>query len=245
MRAARAAGVRVPDLLAAAMPCSWMVNARAASPVFRRWLSRPLASAWCELIELCDGGPDTWLAHGEDARRRVAEIVRSMAIDGHGVAAISKVLALLCPGVVPLMDDAALWLVLDAVPCPRTADAPVAGAEHFVPMLDAFTRAVLDGWDALVPLARDYALAPLDAAQVLDRLLWFDSWGWRLPHGGNDPRAPRWCRVADESGAEAIVRVAGPHPEAAAPGARVDLAQIDDARWLRDARDALTTSHRA
>ncbi len=241
LRVARAAGVAPADLLAPAMPGSWMVNSRVTSPVFQRGLPPPLGGVWAELVGLLDGGPEAWLAHGERERAAVTRAVATVAVEGHGVAAVSKVLALVCPETVPLMDDAALWFALDAVPRPATADAPVGGPRWFVPMVDWFARAVLDGYDDLVVLARGYTLAPLDAAQVLDRLVWFESWGWRLQHGG-PTAAARWTWVRDGH-REAIVEVPGAPPggvpQGSVVGDVVDLGGIADEGWIAAARVAL------
>ncbi len=178
-RRARRAGVPVRELLAPALPASWMVNARAASPTFKRWLTPPLPERWAELLAHVEGGPRRWLAIGEAERAAADRAVRALAIDGQGVASISKVLALLAPETVPLMDDAALAFAIDALPAPDTPDDPRAGPEWFLPMLDWFARAVLALEAPLAELGRGYPLAPLEPAQVLDRLLWFDSYGHR------------------------------------------------------------------
>src|SRR6185369_4383893 len=116
----------------------------------------------------------------ESGRAAVEDAVTALSIDGQGPCAISKSLALLVPETVPLMDDAAIAFLTGAVPMPATADDPKAPASLFVPMLDAFARAVLDVEPQLIALARAHTLVPLDAAQVLDRLLWVDSWGHRV-----------------------------------------------------------------
>lgn len=234
LRSARAHGMPAADLLPPAFPGSWMVNNRVTSPVFQRWMAPPLADAWRVLVELLEGGPEAWLACGDTDRMAVTRAVATVSIEGHGVAAVSKVLALVCPETVPLMDDAALWFALDAVARPADADTPTAGPRWFVPMLDWFSRAVLERYDALVPLARDYAPAPLDAAQVLDRLVWFESWGWRLPYGGG---MPRWQWVKDGA-MEGVIAVETAAPDAA-PGERVDLGAGVNEAWEKTAREAL------
>ncbi len=165
--------------LAPALPTSWMVNSRASSRVFQRWLAPPLADAWRALIQQTSGGPDAWLEAPASSRALVEEAVLALSIDGQGICAISKVLALLVPETVPLMDDAAIAFLTGLVPMPSTADDPKAPASAFVPMLDAFAQAALDAEPLLIALARAHTAVPLDAAQVLDRLLWVDSWGHR------------------------------------------------------------------
>ncbi len=203
LRAARRAGVSVRALLAPALPGSWMVNARVASPTFRRWLEPPLAEAFADLARLTGGGPAAWLARPTSERRAAEEAAAALAVDGQGAAAISKALALLSPETVPLMDDAALHLAVGfgAAP-PASADDPRAGPEWVVPMLDWFATAVRAAEAPLADLARGYPLAPLEPAQVLDRLIWFDSFGFRL---FNQAGRGRWAQVAAD-GVEAVVR---------------------------------------
>jgi hypothetical protein len=167
-------------LLAPAFPTSWMVNCRAQSRVFQRWLAPPLVEHWRTLLRQTSGGPDAWLALPESARTAVEEAVTALSIDGQGPCAISKTLALLVPETVPLMDDAAIAFLTGALPVPATADDPKAPASLFLPMLDAFAEAVIAAEPHLIALAREHTLVPLDAAQVLDRLLWVDSWGHRV-----------------------------------------------------------------
>ncbi len=167
-------------LLAPAFPTSWMVNARATSRVFQRWLAPPLASHWRTLLQQTSGGAEAWLALPESGRSAVEEAVSALSIDAQGPCAISKALALLVPETVPLMDDAAISFLTGLMPMPATADDPKAPAAVFVPMLDAFASAVLAGEENLIAIARAHTAVPLDAAQVLDRLLWVDSWGHRV-----------------------------------------------------------------
>lgn len=166
--------------LAPAFPTSWMVNSRAQSRVFQRWLTPPFADAWRALIQQTSGGPDAWLDAPASSRALVEEAVTALSIDGQGPCAISKALALLVPETVPLMDDAAIAFLTGLVPMPATADDPKAPPSAFLPMLDAFAQATLDAEPLLVALARDHTAVPLDTAQVLDRLLWVDSWGHRV-----------------------------------------------------------------
>lgn len=237
-RCARAAGVTPIELLPAALPTSWMVNSRAASPVFRRWLTRPLHGAWATLLARLGSEPaatDDAAALGRD----IAAACSALCIEGHGLAAVSKVLALLLPEVVPLLDDAAIWLLTEGVTRPDTADAPTAGADLLLANLAAFEQAVVSNEALLVALARDYTLAPLDAPQTLDRLLWFESWGWRL--FAATPGRAGWAWVADGE-REGVVEVpaGGPAREATA---RLDLGSLDagDA-WGEQARQALSAA---
>jgi hypothetical protein len=156
-----------------------------------------------------------------------------------GLAALSKVLALLCPEIIPLMDDAALWFALGAVPCPSTADKPTAGAEWFVPMVDWFVDAIEGARGPLDELATSIPDGPMDAAQVLDRLLWFESWGYRHSHRRQGNRW-WWVRRGEREG---IVSVAPPHPDlpdsqCADLDSIIDRPGVDSA-WRDRARAAL------
>lgn len=234
-RVARARGVGFRELLPLAMPTSWMVNNKAPSPVFRWWLTER-ADAWRELCELLDRGALAWPEATADERARVEALARSLAVRSHAACALSKVLAVLCPHAVPLMDDAAVAFATGAVPAPATADEPSAGVEHFVPMLDWFAEAVRANEAALVELAREHEAAPLDAPQALDRLLWMESWGWRNL-GAPDTAGPRFWWLA-EGGREGVVLMEPPHP-GFATGERVDLTAQGDDAWRQRAREAL------
>jgi hypothetical protein len=234
-RVARARGADFTELLALAMPASWMVNNAAPSPVFRWWLAER-RGAWAELCARLEGGTEAWLAATAAERDAVAGLAAGLTVKGHGVCALSKVLAVLCPQTVPLMDDAALAFALGTVPRPPTADRPTADATQLVPMLDWFARAVRDCEAPLVALARDYDLAPLDAAQTLDRLLWVESWGW--DHlGPLDTPGPRFWWLADGP-QEGIVLLEPPHPPFPT-GRRVDLAALPADPWRDRALAAL------
>ena len=154
-----------------ALPGSWMVNCAASSAVMRRWSEPPLVDVWLALAEAVKGGPEKWLL-AVDERAVVSEALTALCtlevadLD----EAVSKVLALLAPESVPLMPAESVRFVLGA---PTTEGT----ASRFLEMLDWFARATLEVEESLVRLARAYAPCPLDAAQVLDRLLYFDSIG--------------------------------------------------------------------
>ncbi len=236
-RRARAAGAPLGALLPAAMPASWMVNNKATSPVFQRWLSPPQHEAWEALAETLVGGAPNWDDLDEDVRQELVRVVAGLCTAEHGVAALSKVLALVVPESVPLMDDAAVWWALDAAPRPKTADTPSAGAGVFAPMLDWFSAAQRAHPGPLTELARTHAAVNLDGAQSLDRVLWFDSWGWRLfarmPVAAGEGR---WWWVREGS-REAVVRVVG-DPGVSPGDACVDLAEAPSA-FAEAAREAL------
>ena len=244
-----AAGLAPAELLAPALPCSWMVNARAPSTVFARWLRAPLRGRWSDLIELLAVDAEGWLAQPPAARDAVAAAASDLAIDGHGATAISKVAAVLCPDAVPLMDDAAVWFALEGVACPQEpADqAPATvGPAWVVPMLDWFAAAVRAAEAPLAQLASAYTHAPLSPAQALDRLVWFESWGFRHSHvGARAAMGVRWWWVRDEATArEALVPVAGPHPARPAYE-RIALASVDDPAWRSRAQHSLDAAYGA
>jgi hypothetical protein len=180
LRALQAEGARAIDLLPLALPTSWMVNAKASSRAFRAWLTPPALVSWQVLLDLLpfDMAADTWPAH-EDRDQVLERVSRLAAVEGAGLAAVSKVLALLRPQLVPLMDDAALAFAIGAVAMPTQADQATAGAACFGPMMDWFSAQVLAGEAELVQTAARHRANVLDAAQVLDRLLWMDAWGVR------------------------------------------------------------------
>jgi hypothetical protein len=97
------------------------------------------------------------------------------------IEAVTKVLALLLPEVVPLMPEPARKFLL--------GDAAGSDPEAFVQIADWFVRttraeaATLDEW------AASHEEVTLEGAQVLDRLLWFDSEGHR--HFAEEIEPPR------------------------------------------------------
>ncbi len=174
LRVAEANGMSMEERFVLALPGSWMVNCAASSSVMRRWSEPPLLDTWIALAEAVKGGPEYWLA-AVDPRAVVREALTALLarevtdLD----EAVSKVLALLAPESVPLMPAESVQFALGPRP-PQADDGPTS---RFLEMLDWFARATLEAEASLVALARTYAPCPLDAAQVLDRLLYFDSIG--------------------------------------------------------------------
>lgn len=180
-RSLQAEGLPTLELLPAAFPTTWMVNSRATSQAFRAWLLPPARTIWEALLaQLPAMMPiEEWRTIDEDDRDAIeANVMRLASVENAGVSAVSKVLALLRPQLVPLMDDAAVAFAIGAVPMPDKEQA-TASPEVFLPMLDWFATQVLDGEKELIALAARHKLAVLDASQVLDRLLWMDAWGER------------------------------------------------------------------
>jgi hypothetical protein len=173
LRALQSEGVASADLLPLAFPTSWMVNARATSRAFRRWFGA--IDVWTALLE--ELGPtmslEQWNGQGTERVRELA------SLEDAGLAAVTKVLALLRPQLVPLMDDAQLSFALGTVPMPADNNQSTAGPEHFAPMMRWFAAEVTARESELIAIAAAHRHAVLDAAQVLDRLLWYEAWGHR------------------------------------------------------------------
>jgi len=183
-RSLQAEGVPAMELLPTVFPTTWLVNSRATSHAFRTWLLPPARSLWEAL--LAQLGHAMSLEEWADADKETIAmyVARLAAVEGAGLSAVSKVLGLLRPQLVPLMDDAAIAFAIGAVEAPDKEQA-TAGPEVFVPMLDWFAEQVLSNEGELIRLAANHKLAVLDAPQVLDRLLWMDAWGnrYRKPSG--------------------------------------------------------------
>ena len=180
LRVAAAKGVPVADRLALALHGSWMVNSRATSPVFRRWLQEAARPAWMLLDEVLRDGPDGWVALTDDERAVTAQAVALLCGADVGVAAVSKVLALLYPQTMCLMDDHAIVYLGLAHEFAPGEEKGTAGASLFLPTLDAFSAAVVANRDALTSLAAAHTAAVLDATQALDRVIWVASYGERF-----------------------------------------------------------------
>jgi hypothetical protein len=186
LRRLQAQGSTLVELLPMALPTSWMVNADATSIVFRRWLEPDGQKLWSIMAEMMPNGFShlEWLSLPSSEKEAIVQLVRMIAdYGGSSLAAVSKVLALLLPHAIPLMDDPAIRFALNQGP--NTPDGislpkPSAPIELFLPMMDWFADACIQHEAELRAIARDYSLAELDGAQVLDRLLWVHSWGNRL-----------------------------------------------------------------
>jgi hypothetical protein len=101
LRKVKAAGVPVVDQLALALPASWCVNSPAPSTVLRRWALSPQREVWVALLEVLEeprSGP-----LDAETREAIVSGIGAVGSEPYGVEALSKVLALLVPDVVPLM----------------------------------------------------------------------------------------------------------------------------------------------
>lgn len=222
---ARAAGIETRDLLANAFAATWLVNGNTPSPIFRRWLTPPLVEVWTEIAETL--ATERWSDLAPEDRTTIGAGLGALMIEGQGVGPVSKALAALAPDAVPLMPDAALSFAIGAATRVKEADAQTAGAAAFAPMMDWFSAQVARAEPVLAEIARGTWLTP---AQVLDRLLWFDSAGYVYFKG--------WFWVKDGE-REAVVKIAAPY-EGAARQTAIDLAAETTPPAFRDeARRAL------
>jgi hypothetical protein len=169
LRKVRAAGIPTLDRLALALPASWCVNSPAPSTVLRRWALTPQREVWELLIDVLEDARSGPL--DPESSEAIVSGIRVLGPEEYGVEAISKVLALLVPDAVPLMPPPARAFVL--------GEAGPEGAGAFVAMVDWFSAAARECVAELASLAKAHEEVPLSGAQVLDRLLWFDSEGHR------------------------------------------------------------------
>jgi hypothetical protein len=167
LRTARAAGVAAIDCLPLALPAAWCVNSPAPSTVLRRWALPPQRDVWLSLVEVLEE-PRAGALDPESVEAVLLGL-RALGPEPYAVEAISKVLALLVPDHVPLMPARARAFVL--------GPSAESDGRAFVAIVDWFAAAVRAGRPELGALAAAHEEVPLSAAQVLDRLLWFDSEG--------------------------------------------------------------------
>jgi hypothetical protein len=225
LRAARARGVPATVLLAPAMAGSWLVNSAIPSPLMQRWLAPGLREEWERLVAALEAGdaPDSSVV--DDANvvdDALVAITGATAGAGASLGAVSKVLSLVSTAPIPLMPDAALAHVLRALPIPERADAQTAPTRFFAPMLARVRESTARSAGALATLAESVAPS-LRPADVIDRLLWFDSVGYRHFRGEQGG----WYWVRSEAD-EAVVFVPGPAPARWRPGACVEVPGEDD-----------------
>ncbi|MEO8797049.1 MAG: hypothetical protein ABI551_04120 [Polyangiaceae bacterium] len=241
---ARAAGVAIGDLLPLAFPASWLVNSAIPSPVLAKWQLPPFVGYFRTLIAQLETGPHA-LADLDEAR--LTSTVTPLGIDGQGAGAISKVVASLVPGAMVLMPDAALAFAIGAPPLPETPDVQTAGAAAFAPMLKWFAGEVATHEAELNDLAaRDArARAPakqLTAAQLLDRLIWFESAGYRAMRGGIVSGGAFACVTsgAGDARRQAVVHIPAVREPPLEKGVEtIDLEVEPDSVWKAAAQKAL------
>jgi hypothetical protein len=233
--AARRAGADALDLMPAAMASSYLLNTSARSGTFAAWLADPARAAFEDLVVRLDVDASEWVAFSAERRAAVVELATQLAPDG-GLAALTKVLALLCPRLVPAMpDDVIAWLAGEPPSdssADHDADAQTRGTGAILMTLDRFAAIALENTEVLRALGEGEGLAP---AAVLDRLLWFEACGHRHFHEGS---GVGWWWVRDGAH-EAIVPVGESCRVSLAPGACIHLATITDDRWREAAARSL------
>jgi hypothetical protein len=164
LRRAKARGAPALERIPLAFASSWLVNSPANSKVLRRWALPPQFDVWIALIGSLEGplsNPGEWAP--------VKALVGRLGNEPFLIEAVSKVLALLVPYAVPLMPEPARKFLL--------GESAGADTDTFVKIADWFVEAVRTHQAELDEWAAAHEEATLDGAQVLDRLLWFDSEG--------------------------------------------------------------------
>ena len=168
LRHAKGAGVAPVDRFNLALPASWLVNSPAISRVLRRWALPPHRETCLALLDVLDDASELGVA-GDETEEAIALAIRSLGEEPYVIEATSKIFALLTPEAVPLMPVAARAFVL--------GPGPNDGREVFGRIARWFAATVAAHADALNAVARAHTEVELVGAQVLDRLLWFDSEG--------------------------------------------------------------------
>ncbi len=157
----RALGVSTATELTLALAQSWLVNSPATSFTMRAWHEPARFAHWVALV---------------DALRRdeTQTTTITSALDGlwgglgteHRLETLSKVLASLCPEVVPHMTTHTTSFILGE----RAEDEPAT----FVAFASYWRSAVDAARGAIEPAAMGDAATGLGVGAILDRLLWFD-----------------------------------------------------------------------
>jgi hypothetical protein len=166
LRNAKARGAPALERIPLAFASSWLVNSPANSKVLRRWALPPQFDVWIALVGALEGplaSPGEWAP--------AKALVARLGDEPFLIEAVSKVLALLLPAVVPLMPEAACTFLL--------GDSAGRGVEAFVKIADWFVETTRSHAEAFDAVAASHEEVTLEGAQVLDRLLWFDSEGHR------------------------------------------------------------------
>jgi|SRR5580692_3930156 hypothetical protein len=166
LRNSKARGTPVAERLPLAFAASWLVNNPASSRVLRRWSEPPQIDVWIALVGALEGPLESG---GEWAP--VKALVKRLGDEPTLIETVSKVLALLVPSAVPLMPEPARKFLL--------GEGAGADVDAFAAIGDWFVREARAHASELDDWASRHEEAKLEAAQVLDRLLWFDSEGHR------------------------------------------------------------------
>jgi hypothetical protein len=166
LRNAKARGAPALERIPLAFASSWLVNSPASSKVLRRWALPPQFDVWIALVGSLEGpltSPGEW--------GPAKALIGRLGDEPFLIEAVSKVLALLLPAVVPLMPEPARKFLL--------GESAGADADAFAKIADWFVRTTREHAEALNGIAASHEEVTLEGAQVLDRLLWFDSEGYR------------------------------------------------------------------
>jgi hypothetical protein len=166
LRKAKARGCPAIERIPLAFSASWMVNSPASSRVMRRWALPPQFDVWLALVGALEGpleNPGEWAP--------VRALVARLGDEPFLIEAVSKVLALLLPGVVPLMPEPARKFLL--------GESAGADPDAFVKIADWFVKTTRAEEESLSEWASAHEEVTLEGPQVLDRLLWFDSEGFK------------------------------------------------------------------
>jgi hypothetical protein len=164
LRQARQLGLGEEPRLTLALSASWLVNSPAISRVLKRWALPGDRETWLTLLNLLH------IRVGPLLDPHMLPLLDALGTEPYLVEAVSKVAALLEPDGVPLMPAPARTFILGN-------DA--TGTESFVNMVHWFAEATAKHRAELTTIANAHTPVKLSAAQVLDRMLWFDSEGHR------------------------------------------------------------------
>lgn len=166
LRKSKARGAPAMERIPLAFSGSWLVNSPASSKVMRRWSLPPQLDVWIALVGALEGpleSPGEWAP--------VKALIGRLGDEPFLIEAVSKVLALLVPQVVPLMPEPARKFLV--------GEAAAADAHVFVQIADWFVKTTCEEAETLDEWAATHEEVKLERGQVLDRLLWFDSEGYR------------------------------------------------------------------
>ena len=173
LRQARGKNVSLEARVDLAFASSWLVNCPAPSPSLRALSQEPLYPLVIAIAETLEDLPDAIDPATETELSGAVNALSSALGDKapQGAEVLSKILALVLPETVPLLPDPACRYLL--------GEPPKDPGVRFVRGLSVFRAATIALYTELVAIAKEHEENVLDAAQVLDRVLWFDSEGFR------------------------------------------------------------------
>lgn len=173
LRQARALGLPLDARLELALASSWLVNSPAPSSALRALAEPPRFAALQSFAALVGALDDTVSERDLPEIEATVDLLAAGWTDANerGAEMLSKLLALVVPETVPLLPEPACRFLV--------GEPPSAAGARFVACLTVFRTATLALEPGLIAVARQHKAAVLEPAQVLDRLLWFDSEGFR------------------------------------------------------------------